>query len=359
MTTQFDRDTLHQALSVVGRAVPGERSPKAVLRNVLLQGGVLTGTDLDRRISVDVALPDHETLLLPHARLAAIVREVPRGTQVEITAGTACAKIRAGRGSWTLPTEDPQEFPAAEAGEATALAVLPAPELRTAIARTVFAADTESSRWSLTGVLLEVAGKAVHFVATDGRMMASVECDGGVGHGLAVVPAYAMTAIAAACEGEVDVVSLSRTPSSIVVEFDGVRITGRLLEAKFPKWRAAIPDFKATCTAMPEPLLHAVRLAAIVTDDVSKGVRFSFGDSLRLASASSSRGHAAVECELVTACAEVVVVLDPGFVIQVVSRLDMSQPVQIEATDASSAVVLRQGRTAAVIMPMDPKGVAL
>ncbi|NBV47175.1 MAG: hypothetical protein EBR86_16445 [Planctomycetia bacterium] len=359
MTMQFDRDTLHRALSVVGRAVPGERSRKPVLRNVLLQGGALTGTDLDRRISVDVAVPDHETLLLPHARLSAIVREVPRGTQVEIAAGTKCAKIRAGRGSWTISTEDPQEFPAAEAGEATAMTVLPAAELRTAIARTVFAADTESGRWSLTGVLLEVADKAVHFVATDGRMLASVECESGVGHGLAIVPAHTMTAIAAACEGEVDVVSLSRTPSNIVVAFDRVRITGRLLEAKFPKWRDAFPDSGVTCTAMPDPLLRAVRQAAIVTDDVSKGVRFTFGDSLRLASASSARGVAAVECELATTCDEVTVVLDPGFVTQVVSRLDPAQPVQIKAANESTAVVLRQGRTAAVIMPMDPKGVGL
>jgi hypothetical protein len=64
--------TLSAALRSVSAAVP-TRSPKPVLQNVLIRDGVITATDLELRITAPLEGSRGHTLLLPFARLSAII----------------------------------------------------------------------------------------------------------------------------------------------------------------------------------------------------------------------------------------------------------------------------------------------
>jgi hypothetical protein len=46
------------------------------------------------------------------------------------------------------------------------------------------------------------------------------------------------------------------------------------------------------------------------------------------------------------------VALDPGFVVEFLRGVDEAEPVEVEAVDAQSAVVLRCGDCTGVIMPL-------
>ena len=52
---------------------------------------------------------------------------------------------------------------------------LPARFFREIVRRTVFATDTESSRYALGGVLVELSASGITAVATDGRRLARQE----------------------------------------------------------------------------------------------------------------------------------------------------------------------------------------
>ena len=118
MKVRCVREPLLAALQSAQAVVPA-RSPKPVLTNVKLEAdretAVLSATDLEVgiRISIDgVETSAPGAVLLPSARLAAIVRESPAGTVFDIhTDGTATI-VKAPRSEFRLPAEDPLEFPA-------------------------------------------------------------------------------------------------------------------------------------------------------------------------------------------------------------------------------------------------------
>jgi DNA polymerase-3 subunit beta len=346
------------ALAAVGQAVP-TRSPRPIYQSVLLSGGVLSGSDGDVRIDVTLeTVPSDVSLLLPKDRLSAILGS-HSGDEITITPDESSCVIKAGRGEWTLPTEDAGEYPAWDVVGAKPVTRLPVDQFCRAVKGVVFAVDDESSRYALGAVLVEVKGEVVTFVATDGRRLSCVNCE----HDLAVddsqtlVPARAMAIIArlAASAGDASV-QLETTGKEIVATVGNVTVKARLLDGRYPRWRDTLPerDAKATTVSRAD-LLAATRAAAIVTSDESKGVQFVFSDGgIWLHGQSAEKGESSVTCDVVEAGDKATVKLDPLFVQQWLGGIDSeAEPeVEVEAVDAQSAVILRCGDNTGVIMPL-------
>ena len=347
----FDAATLKAALADVLKAVPA-RSAKPILQNVRLGDGLLTGTDLELRIDREVEYHG-DPILLPAIRLAAILREVTGDVSIE-PGGTSC-KIKAGRGSWTIPTEDANEYPMAEVGELKPVCRLPADQYRRAVRATEYATDTSSSRFALGAILVDVVDSNPTFVATDGRRLAMVEAetDQDVGTIKCLLPARAALA---ATNAAGDSVQIETDGKVVVITSEGITVTGQLIAGAFPRWRDAVPDRKGThpCTISREALMHGVRQAAIVTSEQSKGVEFTFGKSLKLTAQSSEAGQSSVTVELEDAGDAGTVKLDPTFVVDFVKTLDTDHPAEVTMSigQRGDAVVLKCDDVTGVIMPL-------
>lgn len=332
---------------------------RPVLQNVLLSGGVLSGSDGDIRVDVAIAdVPPDLSVLLPKDRLQAIIGAAT-GDEITLTVEDSRCVVKAGHGQWTLPTEPTAEYPAWSVDGAKPITRLPADQFVRAVRGVVFATDNESSRYALGAVLVEVKGDTVTFVATDGRRLSSVTCE----HDLAVddsqtlVPARAMALIAklAANAGDASV-QLEATGNEVIATVWDATITARLVDGRFPRWRDVLPerDAKAT-TVSREALMAATRAAAIVTSEQSKGVSYSFtADGIHLHGHSAECGESSVTCDVVEAGDKATVSLDPTFVTQWLAGVapDAEPEVEVEAVDAQSAVILRCGDHTGVIMPL-------
>ena len=347
--------TLQTALATVSAAVP-LRSAKPILSNVLLANGVLTGTDLELRIDAEI---DYHgpALLLPHARLLAILRAA-RGDDVTLEAEASRCVVSCGNGTWTLPTEDAAEFPTWAVADATPVCRLPADQFVRAVAGVVYATDAESSQYALGAVLLDVHDGLVTFVATDGRRLSSVVCeiDQAVDPRQSLVPARAMATMSRLASGTEGSVQMEATANECVMTCDGVTVTARLVNGRYPRWRDVIPtrEVKATTVERSE-LLTATRSAAIVTTDDSKGVDFAFGpDGIWLHGQSAVGGESSVTCPVLEAGKKATVRLDPIYVRAWLSGLpaDGDPHVTVEAVDATSAVIMRCDEFTGVVMPM-------
>jgi DNA polymerase-3 subunit beta len=347
---------LKAALAAVAPAVPA-RSPRPVLQNVLLSGAVLSGSDGDIRIDAAISY-DGPALLLPKDRLQAIVANATGDEITLVPNGTSCI-VRAGHGEWTLPTEDPAEYPAWTPTNAKSVTRLPADQFVRAVRGTVFATDNESSRYALGAVLVEVRGDTVTLVATDGRRLSSfaAEHDLAVDDSQTLVPARAMGIISRIAGNAGDAaVQLEGTPSEIVATIGGTVVTARLVEGRFPKWRDVVPERDAKATTVDRAaLMAATRAAAIVTSESSKGVDYTFGNTgIWLHGQSAECGESSVTCDVVEAGDSCSVKLDPTFVIEWLNGIsgDAEPEVEVEAVDEQSAVVLRCGDHTGVIMPL-------
>ena len=347
--------TLKQALAQVSAAVPS-RHAKPILANVLLSDGVLTGTDLEVRIDAEI---DYHgpAMLLPHGRLSAIL-SAAGGDEVTLTQEDSKCTVSCGNGTWTLPTEDSAEYPTWAVTGGKPVCRLPADQFCRAVAGVVYACDEESSRYALGGVCLDVHGGTVTLVATDGCRLSSVECevDQAVDDGQTLVPARALGVMQRLAAGSESAVQLEASGTECVMTVDGITVTARLLEGKFPKWRDVIPTRDAKCTTVTSSeLLSATRAAAIVTTEDSRGVQFAFnGEGIWLHGQSAVAGESSVTCPVVESGQACSVKLDPVYVRNWLTGLpaDGEPVVSVEAVDRSSAVVFRCGEYTGVVMPL-------
>jgi DNA polymerase-3 subunit beta len=350
---------LKTALAAVRDAVPG-RAVRPVLANVLFRDGLVTATDLEMQIETAWPCEDTAPLLLPHARLASIMGLCSSDAEVTLRPGDTSCVVKAGTGTWTIPTEDAAEFPAMEAGDLKPVTRMPADQFARAVWSVIHSTDNESSRYALGAVLVEVQGDTVTFVATDGRRLSRVEVE----HDLAVddsatlISRRAITTMARLAEsvGDDGSVQLEASGTTVVAEIGGTTVTARLTEGRFPRWRDVFPerDVKASVVDRGE-LLSSTRAAAIVTTEASKGVDYAFSeDGLWLHGQSSESGESSVTCPIVEFGQAVTIKLDPQYVADWLNGLpaDAEPNVEIEVTDHASACVLRCGDCWGVIMPL-------
>jgi DNA polymerase-3 subunit beta len=359
--TTLSAPALKAALNAVAAAVPG-KSVRPILQNVLLSDGVLSGSDGEVRIDVEIDAPPGINFLLPKDRFSAILASFS-GDEITITPDATSCVIHAGHGTWTLPTEDAAEYPVWDPIGTKPITRLPADQFVRAVRGVVFATDNESSRYALGAVLIEVKGDVVTFVATDGRRLASVQCDHdqAVDDSQTLVPARVMAIIARLADHAGDEsVQLEATGKEIVAVVGNATVTASLIEGRFPRWRDVLPERDAKPTTVERAsLLAATRAAAICSSEESKGVTYAFSaDGIWLNGKSSEKGESSVTCEIVDAGDKASVKLDPAFVTEWLNGIagDADPNVEVEAVDAQSAVILRCGDNTGVIMPLAVDG---
>jgi DNA polymerase-3 subunit beta len=344
--------TLKAALAATAPAV----GRQGVTTAVLIRGGVMAATNGEIRIEVEFPSSDI-SCLLPHKRLQAITNAAT-GDEMTIEPKDAfqfgdLVKLTAGHGSWTLPTEDWQTFPAGIAGEARKIGTVEASVLADMLRSVLPCTDAESSRYALGAVLLEMADGSLHAVATDGRRLGAATTPAQAEDGTLLIPQAAASALVRLLESAASV-SIRKTGSEAVFSADnGARLVARQIEGRFPKWREVIPKTEAAaCIVDAGELLSAVRQASIVTSEQSKAVRFAFGEHIALTARSAEAGESRVRCDVVTAGPRCTVGLDPRFVAEFLKVVPAGETVSITAVDADTGCVLRAGRWVGVVMPM-------
>jgi DNA polymerase-3 subunit beta len=359
--------TLRAALADVLKAVPA-RHPKPVLQNVRLGDGLMTGTDLEVRIDREIDYHG-EAMLLPAYRLSAIL-EVAVGSEVTLVPNGSTVVVKCGSGEWKLPTEDASEYPAWEPSELRSICRLPADQFRRAARATTYATDSQSSRYALGGVMLQVFptddGSEQHWVATDGRRLAHVktENDQAVDESKTLIPFRVMKFAADMASGS-NAMQVDANSKEVQFSCDGMTITGRIVEGTFPpSWKELVEirdeDGQPSVIDAVE-LMQSVKSAAIVASEQSKGIRLSWTKHmLHLSGRSSEYGESEAKCPIIAAGSTASTKLDPRYVIDFLDPKHLPQDeephVDVYIKDAQSRVLVKCGPYTGVIMPLSEEG---
>ncbi len=361
------RPTLAAALQIVAGVVPS-RTPKEVLKNIKLtvDGGkaVLIGTD--QEIGIRHELQNVETdstgeVLLPTQRVISILRELT-DDQVTLEATERAVVVKGGHSEFDLSTEDPAEFPNVAAFEDQSYFTVPASALREMIKRTVFATDSESTRYALGGILLELNPERATLAATDSRRLAVVTAPAqavgeiNVENTTPVVPSKAMQLIERSLPDDEDAVAMIAIHGNdVLVKAGGSTIYSRLVEGRFPKYGDVIPSsFEHSIEFVVGPFYSAVRQAQIVTNEESRGVDFKFSNGqMSLASRATDVGQSTVEMPLAFEGDDLTITFDPKFVADFLRILDSSTSVKLNLIDGESPAVFTVDDTYRyVVMPL-------
>jgi DNA polymerase III subunit beta len=321
-----DRGALLDAINLVSGVVAA-RTPRPQLTCVKLHAErpdgaahlILSATDAElsvvlRTERVDVAEPGEA--LIPADKLRQIVSaEENEPTLTLETEGDTC-HIRGEDAHFRLLGYPPEDFPPIpqfhEVAGAHPRMVLthPAGSLSTMITRTLFATARENSRYAINGVLLKRAGRKLEMAATDGRRLAVARAsiqDTDAPESTCIIPSKALAMLLKLMEDPEEHVSIALTDNQILFAFgDGddprAVLASNLVEGTFPPYEDVIPkDQDKRVVFDRDVLTSAVRRAALLTNEESRGVRMAFKGTdrhVQLSSRAPEMGEAEVQVEI-------------------------------------------------------------
>ena len=360
------REGLLAACQLASVAVPS-RDVKPILRNIKAvaskTGWTLMATDLELGLRLElrsVKVEKAGEALLPAGRLTSILRE-STDDELTIEADSSSTTVRGQNTEFVMPAEDPGGFPEIASFGEDEYHELPAGVLREMIRRTVFAAAKESARYSMTGVLWEFADNHVKLIATDGRRLAvaTAPCSGkgaaetkGQTH---VVPTKAMGLLERLLQDGEEAVKILLRPNEAMFQTERAMIYTRLVEGRFPNYQEVIPK-KASIKIPVEAgkFLSAVRQAAIMTDEESKRVIFTFSKGkLTLQAEASETGRSKVEMPLDYDGKDLKINFDAHFMADMLRILPADTSLSLELVDPQTPALFRCGpEYLYVVMPL-------
>jgi len=322
---------------------------------------VLVGTDLEVGVRCVVAQVEVERvgdILVSAEKLAQIVRELSDEVVV-LEADAGLLHLRGDGSHFQVYGQDPAEYPAVAEFEGPADVEVTAAVLRHLMECTVFAAARESTRYAINGVLWERKGKKLQMVATDGRRLA--KCVGGVKSCSeqplsVIVPPKTLTLlqrVAQTVEGEEDAL-VRAAPNQLLVRIGPVTVASVLVEGHFPKHEEVIPrDNPIRVAFRTSELYGAVRRAALLTNNESKGIRMELGaNRLVLSARAPEEGEATVHMTIAYEGRPLTIGFNPGFLADAL-RVVGTEEVSLELSEATKPGVLTAGKEFTyVIMPV-------
>ncbi len=353
MKISCNREKLLAAYQTAASVAPS-RSTKPILQNVKIEAAdgkaMLTATDLE--VGIRIELPDIDvevpgSAVLPIDRFSSILRESSDET-LRLEADGQGTTVTAERSHFKLPGENPEEFPQVAVFSDERYHEVPARLLKELIRRTIFATDSESSRYALGGVLLDFSEDRVIAVGTDGRRLAEMEGpaqrigDASAIESSTIVPTRAMQLIERAFSDADAEIQIATRDNDVLVRSPRITVYSRLVDGRFPNWKDVFPQRTgATQVEFTVGSLHsAVRQAMIVTSEESRGVDFTFADgTLVLTAESADKGQSRVEMPISYDAEPISIMLDPRYMNDFLKVLDADRTFTMEIKDSESAAV--------------------
>ncbi|MFN0119950.1 MAG: DNA polymerase III subunit beta [Blastocatellia bacterium] len=282
------KQTLLKELNFI-QGVVEKKNTIPILSNVLIElyGDELhiKGTDLDVSISAicDVNGKKNGAVCVPARKLFDIVKALP-DAEVELKLGdNDQVHVTCERSRFKMPGLPRDNYPQIPEFKG-AFVILPTDLLRSFIARTIFAATTEESRYALNGAKFELFGLDLRMVATDGHRLAFVEkkaalIAGGNEQKIdVIIPRKTLTELGKLCAETEESIEFGRDENHLFFKIGRRILVSRMLSGQFPNYELVLPKDNNNHIAIDsERIAGAVRRVALMADERSHAIRFTAG----------------------------------------------------------------------------------
>jgi DNA polymerase III subunit beta len=312
-----------------------------------------------RDSQVEVSQPGE--VLVPADKLRDIVRESVDDT-LSIESAGEMAHVKGQDSVFKIYTQATEGFPPVPGYEGEADFSIAGGPLKGLIGQTIFSAAKESSRYAFNGVLFNIKGKRISLVATDGRRLAEARGDlisggtkGEKEGRKAIVPTKALSLIDKLIDDPEEAVMFQMKENQIIAHTPSATLTSSLVEGQFPPYEDVIPkDVDKKMTAATADFLSAIRRAALLTTEESKGVRLAFSKKgLVLSSSSPGSGEATITFPCKYEGGDLEIGFNPTFLVEALKVVDTDE-ISFELSAANRPGLIKAGQNFQyVIMPVN------
>ncbi|HVM22369.1 MAG TPA: DNA polymerase III subunit beta [Sphingomicrobium sp.] len=365
MKATIERATLLKSLGHV-QSVVERRNTIPILSNVLLEaredGSMrLMATDLD--LQVDETIPANvgqagATTVSAHTFFD-IVRKLPEGSQVEISAAEGKMQVVSGRSRFNLSTLPRDDFPVIAEGELPTRFELPAATLRQIIEKTRFAISSEETRYYLMGIFFHVVDDQLRAAATDGHRLARVTVprpDGAEGMPDVIVPRKAVQELYRLLEELEGTVEISLSPTKVRFGLGSAILTSKLIDGTFPDYNRVIPTANDKLLKLdPKSFSAGVDRVSTIASEKTRAVKMSLDrDKVTLSVTSPENGLATEELPADYGADGLEIGFNARYLLDILSEID-GDTVEVHLADAAAPTLLRENEKSNalyVLMPM-------
>ncbi|MBX9858432.1 MAG: DNA polymerase III subunit beta [Sphingomonas sp.] len=368
MKATIERATLLKGLSHV-QSVVERRNTIPILSNVLIEATAegtlkLMATDLDLQINehVAAAVDQPGAITVSAHTLFDIVRKLPEGSQVALSAAEGRMTIMAGRAKFSLATLPRDDFPVIAEGELPVQFELPAETLKQIIDKTRFAISTEETRYYLNGIFLHVSDDptpVLKAAATDGHRLARVTVvrpDGAEGMPDVIVPRKCVAELRKLLDEIDGSVGVSLSNTKIRFDLGQALLTSKLIDGTFPDYSRVIPTGNDRILKIdPRAFQEGVDRVSTIATEKTRAVKMALDrDKIILSVTSPENGTAAEEVPGDYSAQPFEIGFNSRYLLDILAQLE-GDTVEVHLADAAAPTLIRENDKSPalyVIMPM-------
>ena len=365
MKATIERATLLKSLGHV-QSVVERRNTIPILSNVLLEarddGSIrLMATDLDLQVdeSVPANVSQAGAITVSAHTFFDIVRKLPEGSQVELTASEGKMQVIAGRSRFNLSTLPRDDFPVIAEGELPTRFELPAATLRQIIEKTRFAISSEETRYYLMGIFFHIVDDQLRAAATDGHRLARISVgkpDGADGMPDVIVPRKCVQELYRLLEELEGTVEISMSPTKIRFGLGNAILTSKLIDGTFPDYNRVIPTGNDKLLKLdPKSFSAGVDRVSTIASEKTRAVKISVDrDKVTLSVTSPENGVATEELAADYGSDGIEIGFNAKYLLDILGEID-GDIVEVHLADAAAPTLLRENdksNALYVLMPM-------
>lgn len=295
MTNTIDARALGAALAALKKHAMMSKPSIPILNGVHIawrgNGAVVTATDLDVWIEIEVPGLGEGVMVIEGAPLAAICKAAGKGDAVALTSSRdSDVRVDAALPGGTrarLLAFDPGDWPDMAAPGVTDTLTLPGTQLAAWLDAVAPCMSYEETRYYLRGVAFAPASRpdgavSLHLVATDGHRLAEQATPYPAPQRPGIIPNLAVNALRALFGKYKGDVVLRWGERLFDAAGAGVRLRGKLIDGTFPHWRRMVPaaslgdPWSIPCAALETALKTSRAMATART----RALRLSLPDNV-------------------------------------------------------------------------------
>jgi DNA polymerase-3 subunit beta len=369
------QENLAKGLNIVSRAVAPRTATQPVLTHVLVatDGGRLkiAATNLELGVScwIGAKVESEGAITVPARTMSDLVNLLSaEKVELDVNVRTQTMQVKSGKTDANIKGMDAAEFPIIPAFTPAGAAFVEPTVLKRLISQVAFAASTDESRPTMTGVLTKLEGDTITMVATDGFRLSVRK--GKLKEPVAeartiLVPAKAIAEVGRVIGDQEEPVAISITPTlgQVLFHMSNVDVVAQLIDQKFPNYEHIIPKKHETRTILnTADMLKACRQAGIFARESLDTVRLSIkpGEDvdpgrMTVTARADETGDNQSDLEASVHGQAIEIGFNVRFLIDALSVIDTPQ-VAVETTSARSAGILKaigDDDVLHVLMPMN------
>ncbi len=323
------------SIQSVARSV-GVHTTLPVLANIMISAKInklqLSATNLEIGVirQIDAEIEEEGEITVPAKTILELLSSAPT-VKITFEAVGDILKIKTDKFSASINGISASEFPAIPQIEDKGITFTKEDLILSS--QILFASAQDEGRPTLTGILTQIKGSKLEFVATDGFRLAHRQVDLKIiskENFSALIPRRTFEEVLRLLqEEEADGVAVAISPSQnqIVFSFGKTSVSSRLIEGKFPDWEKIIPqDGKARVLMEKDEFLKDIKMAATFAKNEANTISLQIRkDLIKIKSESKELGSLDNEIDVSVEGADLEVAFNCKFLQDAVSYVPSKQ----------------------------------